>query len=147
RAPAPEARADRRPLRRQRSGDPHAYARLPREHAAADRLLPQARRASRSERARLHRRRRGPHRRSARSVMAFGDAIRIKTRREVDAMRSAARHVAEVLLELRELAKPGLPTAALDPQARQAITKRGVTSSFLGYGPHGLPPDPAVARI
>jgi methionyl aminopeptidase len=80
-------------------------------------------------------------------VMAFGDAIRIKTRREVDAMRSAARHVAEVLLELRELAKPGVTTAELDQQARKAITKRGVTSSFLGYGPHGLPPYPAVVCI
>jgi methionyl aminopeptidase len=80
-------------------------------------------------------------------VMAFGDAIRIKTRREIDAMRSAARHVAEVLLELRELAKPGVTTGELDQHARKAIAKRGVSSSFLGYGPHGLPPYPGVVCI
>ena len=77
-------------------------------------------------------------------MMAFGDAIRIKTRREAEAMRAAARHVAEVLLELRELVKPGVTTGELDRHARKAIQKRGVTSSFLGYGPHGLPPYPAV---
>jgi methionyl aminopeptidase len=79
--------------------------------------------------------------------MAFGEAIRIKTRRELDAMRGAARHVAEVLLELRDLAKPGLTTAELDQHARKAIKKRGVVSSFLGYGPHGLPPYPAVLCV
>jgi len=79
--------------------------------------------------------------------MAFGDAIRIKTRREVDAMRTAARHVAEVLLELRDLAKPGVTTAELDQHARKSIHKRGVVSSFLGYGPHGLPPYPAVVCV
>jgi len=79
--------------------------------------------------------------------MAFGESIRIKTRREVEAMRSAARHVAEVLLELRDLARPGLTTAELDQYARRAIHKRGVVSSFLGYGPHGLPPYPAVVCV
>ncbi|RIL06230.1 MAG: type I methionyl aminopeptidase [Proteobacteria bacterium] len=79
--------------------------------------------------------------------MAFGEAIRIKTRREVDAMREAARHVAEVLLELRELAKPGVTTRDLDQHARKAIQKRGVQSSFLGYGPHGLPPYPGVVCV
>lgn len=80
-------------------------------------------------------------------MMAFGDAIRIKTRRELEAMRSAARHVAEVLLELRELAKPGVTTGELDQHARKSIQRRGVTSSFLGYGPHGLPPYPAVLCV
>jgi methionyl aminopeptidase len=80
-------------------------------------------------------------------MMAFGEAIRIKTRRELDAMREAARHVAEVLLELRELAKPGVTTGDLDQHARKAIKRRGVTSSFLGYGPHGLPPYPGVVCV
>jgi methionyl aminopeptidase len=80
-------------------------------------------------------------------VMAFADSIRIKTRREVEAMRQAGRHVAEVLLELRELAKPGVTTGELDEHARRAIRKRGVESSFLGYGPHGLPPYPAVLCV
>jgi methionyl aminopeptidase len=80
-------------------------------------------------------------------VMAFGEAIRIKTRREIDLMRVAARHVGEILLELRELARPGITTGELDEHARGAIRKRGVTSSFLGYGPHGLPRYPAVLCV
>jgi methionyl aminopeptidase len=79
--------------------------------------------------------------------MAFGESIRIKTRRELEAMRVAGRHVAEILLELRELAKPGVTTGELDEHARRAIRKRGVDSSFLGYGPHGLPPYPAVLCV
>src|SRR5690606_14298972 len=69
------------------------------------------------------------------------------TRREIETMRVAARHVAEILLELRELAKPGVTTGELDEHARRAIRKRGVQSSFLGYGPHGLPPYPAVLCV
>ena len=80
-------------------------------------------------------------------MMSFGEAIRVKTRREIDAMRESSRHVAEVLLELRELAKPGTTTGELDQHARKAIRKRGVMSSFLGYGPHGLPPYPAVLCV
>jgi methionyl aminopeptidase len=79
--------------------------------------------------------------------MAFGDAIRVKTRREIDAMREASRHVAEVLLELRDLTKPGITTGELDQYERKAIRKRGVESSFLGYGPHGLPPYPGVLCV
>ncbi|MEB2343363.1 MAG: type I methionyl aminopeptidase [Deltaproteobacteria bacterium] len=79
--------------------------------------------------------------------MAFGEAIRIKTRHELEAMRVAGRHVAEILLELRELAKPGVTTGELDEHARRAIRRRGVESSFLGYGPHGLPPYPAVLCV
>jgi methionyl aminopeptidase len=52
-----------------------------------------------------------------------------------------------VLLELRDLAKPGVTTGELDAHARKAIQKRGVTSSFLGYGPHGLPAYPAVVCV
>ncbi len=58
-------------------------------------------------------------------MMAFGEAIRVKTRREIDAMREASRHVAEVLLELRDLTKPGVTTGELDQHARKAIRKRG----------------------
>jgi methionyl aminopeptidase len=79
--------------------------------------------------------------------MAFGESIRIKTRREIETMRTAGRHVAEILLELRERARPGVTTGELDEHARRAIAKRGVESSFLGYGPHGLPPYPAVLCV
>jgi len=76
-------------------------------------------------------------------VMAFGERIPIKTRREIDTMREANRHVAEILLELRDLIAPGITTADLEDHAAKAIKDRGVQSSFKGYDPHGLPKYPA----
>lgn len=80
-------------------------------------------------------------------MMAASESIPIKTRHEIKTMREAGRHVAEVLLELRDAARPGVSTAELDEQARRAIKRRGVTSSFLGYAPYGLPPYPAVLCV
>ncbi len=77
-------------------------------------------------------------------VLGDSGAIPIKTRRELEVMREAARHVGEILVELRELARPGVTTREIDERARRSIAERGVTSSFLGYGPHGLPRYPAV---
>jgi methionyl aminopeptidase len=77
-------------------------------------------------------------------MMAFGEQIPIKTRREIEIMRIANRHVAEILLELRELVNPGITTGDLDRHAAKAIKERGVVSSFKGYDPHGLPKYPAV---
>jgi methionyl aminopeptidase len=79
--------------------------------------------------------------------MAFGERIPIKTRREVETMRVANRHVAEILLELREIVKPGIVTADLDRHAEKAIKERGIQSSFKGYDPHGLPKYPAVLCV
>jgi len=76
--------------------------------------------------------------------MALGEQIPIKTRREIETMRIANRHVAEILLELREMVKPGVTTGDLDRYAERAIKDRGVQSSFKGYDPHGLPKYPAV---
>lgn len=76
--------------------------------------------------------------------MTYGSPIPIKTRHEIERMREAARHVGEILLELRELARPGVTTAEIDQRARQSIAARKVKSSFEGYGPHGLPGFPAV---
>ena len=76
--------------------------------------------------------------------MNYGGHIPLKSRHEVDLMRVAARHVAEILLEVRELARPGVATAELERAAAGSIERRGVISSFKGYGPHGLPPYPAV---
>jgi methionyl aminopeptidase len=73
--------------------------------------------------------------------------IPIKTRRELELMRAAARHVAEILLEVRELAQPGLTTGDLERHAARSIERRGVASSFKGYEPHGLPRYPAVMCI
>jgi len=79
--------------------------------------------------------------------MAFGERIPIKTRSEIEKMRAVNRHVAEILLELRELVKPGITTRELDRYAEKAIADRGVESSFKGYDPHGLPKYPAVLCV
>ena len=49
--------------------------------------------------------------------MAYAERIPIKTRHEIDRMREAGRHVAEVLLELREHLEPGVTTGELDELA------------------------------
>ena len=76
--------------------------------------------------------------------MAYGNRIGIKTRAELEKMREAARHVGEILLEVRERARAGVTTRELDELAARSIDRRGVVSSFLGYGPGGAPPYPAV---
>jgi methionyl aminopeptidase len=76
--------------------------------------------------------------------MNYGGHIPIKSRHEVELMRVASRHVAEILLEVRAMARPGVATAELERVAASSIERRGVISSFKGYGPHGLPPYPAV---
>ncbi len=80
-------------------------------------------------------------------MMAYGEKITVKTRRELEWMREAARHVAEILLELREMAKPGVTTGELNSTAEASIERRGVGSSFKGYRPHGLPKYPAAVCI
>lgn len=80
-------------------------------------------------------------------MTAYGERIPIKTRSELQVMREASRHVAEILLELRERVKPGVTTAELDRFAEKAIAERGAVSSFRGYDPHGLPPYPSVLCI
>ena len=75
--------------------------------------------------------------------MSYGVHIPIRTRREIETMREAGRHVGEILMELREAARPGVTTSELGDLATLAIEKRGLSSSFIGYGPGGLPPYPA----
>jgi len=75
------------------------------------------------------------------------ERIPVKTREEIETMREAGRHVAEILLELRGLVTPGLATADLDRHARQCIEDRGLVSSFLNYDPAGLPPYPSVVCV
>ena len=70
--------------------------------------------------------------------------IQLKSKRELDKMREAGRHVGEILARLAELAKPGATTADLDRAARAEIAARGLESSFLGYAPGDNPPFPAV---
>ena len=70
--------------------------------------------------------------------------IQLKSARELEKMREAGRHVAEILLILRERASPGVTTGELDEVAQQEISRRKLGSSFLGYDPGGAPPYPAV---
>ncbi len=80
-------------------------------------------------------------------MMATAGTIPIKSRRDLVHMRSASRHVGEILLEVRERIRPGVTTSELGEVASRAIRDRGVESSFLGYGPHGLPKYPASICI
>jgi methionyl aminopeptidase len=77
----------------------------------------------------------------------MGQRIPIKTRREIEVMREAGQHVAEILLVLRDRAKPGVTTGELNDVAAREIARRGIESSFLGYDPGGLPPYPAVLCV
>lgn len=63
--------------------------------------------------------------------------IVLKSAREIDLMRTANQHVAEVLEIMRQAVSPGVSTWDLDQIARAEIKKRGVKSAFLGY--HGFP--------
>ncbi|MBW2273301.1 MAG: type I methionyl aminopeptidase [Deltaproteobacteria bacterium] len=62
-------------------------------------------------------------------------------------MREAGRHVAEILLALRQMAEPGVKTLEFDRLAAKEIDRRGLTSSFVGYSPGGLPPYPASVCV
>ncbi len=63
--------------------------------------------------------------------------IEIKSPREVDIMRQAAKIVATVLKEISELVQPGMTTADLDAHAEKRIREMGAKPSFKGY--HGFP--------
>jgi methionyl aminopeptidase len=76
--------------------------------------------------------------------VSFGERIAIKSRREIERMREIGQFTAEILLELRERAKPGVTTRELDEIAARALEKRGLNSPFLGYAPGGVAPYPAV---
>jgi len=80
-------------------------------------------------------------------MTSLGQRIPIKTRREIALMREAGRHVAEILQELEALVAPGITTQELDRFAEKKIQERGLTSSFKGYDPYGLPPYPGVICV
>jgi methionyl aminopeptidase len=63
--------------------------------------------------------------------------IEIKSGREIEIMRQAAKIVATVLKEISQLVKPGMTTADLDAYAEKRIREMGATPSFKGY--HGFP--------
>lgn len=63
--------------------------------------------------------------------------ITIKSKREIELMRTAGRVVAEVLQIIEEAIRPGITTAELDKIANRHILKAKCTPAFLGY--HGFP--------
>jgi len=79
--------------------------------------------------------------------MGRRERIPVKSDRELELMREAARHVGEILLQVREKVAPGVSTRELDEVAQKAIGERGVESSFKGYDPHGLPPYPGALCV
>jgi methionyl aminopeptidase len=76
--------------------------------------------------------------------VGLGERIAIKSRREIEQMRAIGRSTAEILLEIRERAQPGVTTGELNEVASKALKKRGLNSPFLGYAPGGVAPYPAV---
>src|ERR671932_2166764 len=63
--------------------------------------------------------------------------IEIKSEREIEIMRQAAKIVATVLKEISQMVEPGMTTADLDAYAEKRIREMGATPSFKGY--HGFP--------
>jgi methionyl aminopeptidase len=59
--------------------------------------------------------------------------IELKSQREIEIMREAARIVATVLKEISQLVEPGMTTADLDAHAEKRIREMGATPSFKGY--------------
>lgn len=63
--------------------------------------------------------------------------VEIKSQREIEIMRQAAKIVATVLKEISQTIEPGMTTADLDAHAEKRIREMGATPSFKGY--HGFP--------
>ncbi|MEK6224086.1 MAG: type I methionyl aminopeptidase [Thermodesulfobacteriales bacterium] len=59
--------------------------------------------------------------------------IHLKTKEEINKMRSAAQIVVEVLNTLREMVEPGVSTWDLDKKAEEVAIKRGAIPAFKGY--------------
>ncbi|MCL1474100.1 type I methionyl aminopeptidase [Argonema antarcticum] len=63
--------------------------------------------------------------------------IEIKSPREIEIMRQAAKIVATVLKEISQTMAPGMTTADVDAYAEKRIREMGAKPSFKGY--HGFP--------
>ena len=70
--------------------------------------------------------------------------IVIKSARDLQAMRDAAKINVEALQAMSQAVKPGVSTAALDKIAYDIITRYGATPAFLGYPPGSKYPYPAT---
>jgi methionyl aminopeptidase len=67
----------------------------------------------------------------------MSDAIQLKTRGELQAMRACGLVLARALEAVRGEIKPGVTTAQLDEVVAAAIAEAGATPNFKGY--HGFP--------
>ncbi len=65
--------------------------------------------------------------------MARNQRVVLKSPREVNLLRQANAHVAEILAIMCEAVAPGISTWDLDQIARREIARRPVKSAFLGY--------------
>ncbi len=70
--------------------------------------------------------------------------IIIKNRAEILKMREAGIIVREILNAVELACVPGVTTAELNRIVRRELTRARAVSAFLGYGPRGAPPYPAV---
>jgi methionyl aminopeptidase len=74
--------------------------------------------------------------------------IFLKSRQEIETMRTANRIVSEILVELREKVISGISTGDIDRMAAEQIRKKGAKSAFKGYQIRkGVPPFPATICI
>jgi len=72
-------------------------------------------------------------------------AITLRSRREIELMRSAGAVVADVLSKLQEIAGPGVSTAELDDVAAKMTSRAGAQPLFKGVrSPHARMPFPGV---
>jgi methionyl aminopeptidase len=71
-------------------------------------------------------------------------AITLRSRREIELIHKAGAVVADVLLKLQEIVKPGVTTAWLDSVASQITTQAGAAALFKGVrSPYARVPFPA----
>ena len=69
--------------------------------------------------------------------MLMNKAVEVKTADELRTMRAAGGVVADILILLKGLVKPGMTTGEIDQICRVELKKRGALPAFLNY--HGFP--------
>jgi len=70
-------------------------------------------------------------------MMSWERQITIKSKRELELMRTAGKINAEALQAVADLAQPGVTTAELNEAADAVLKKHGVYSPFYNY-PRGI---------
>ncbi|MBI3248558.1 MAG: type I methionyl aminopeptidase [Deltaproteobacteria bacterium] len=74
--------------------------------------------------------------------------IFLKSRQEIEIMRTANRIVSEILVALRERIRPGISTGEIDRISSELIKKKAARSAFKGYQIRpGVPPFPATICV